>query len=189
MRSLLFICLCLLSILGTAQHKLIPNPVEYKVGSESFTMDKQLNIVLGPQDGFTTKLVLRFAEELKQKGFNVKVSKGDFGSAEKAIYFGLNKINDALLGAEGYELKINKSAINIKANQPAGLLHGVQTLKQLFPPGYFEPNFSVKRSMDVPGGLVRDYPRFEWRGLMLDVSRHFFTIEGSESLFGCHGGI
>ena len=62
----------------------------------------------------------------------------------------------------------------ISANQPAGLFYGVQTLLQLLPKE-IESKTVAKASWTIPAARIVDYPRFGWRGLMLDVSRNFFT--------------
>ena len=71
---------------------------------------------------------------------------------------------DPALGNEGYELHITPTAVSLAANAPAGIFYGQQTLRQL-------------RAEDgtLPCCRIWDKPRFGWRGLMLDVSRHFFT--------------
>jgi len=79
-----------------------------------------------------------------------------------------------LLGREGYSLTITPSTIHIKANEAAGIFYGLQTLLQLMPP---DGDASGKW---VPCAEITDYPRFGWRGLMLDVSRHFFTKQEVE---------
>jgi hexosaminidase len=81
----------------------------------------------------------------------------------------------ASLGNEGYSLLVNNTGIAIQANQPAGLYYGVQTLLQLLPKE-IESNTAVANiQWSIPAVTIKDYPRFGWRGLMLDVSRHFFT--------------
>ncbi len=80
------------------------------------------------------------------------------------------------LGAEGYRLQVTGRAVTISARASAGLFHGVQTLRQLLPA-------SVERTTRQPGpwrisgGTITDEPRFGYRGAMLDVSRHFFTVD------------
>ena len=71
---------------------------------------------------------------------------------------------DSALGTEGYELNITPVAATLAANTPAGIFYGQQTLRQL-------------RADDgsLPCCKIWDKPRFGWRGLMLDVARHFFT--------------
>ncbi|MFI1537657.1 beta-N-acetylhexosaminidase [Streptomyces anandii] len=78
-------------------------------------------------------------------------------------------------GAEGYRLDSGRGGVTITAREPAGLFHGVQTLRQLLPAAV------EKRSVQpgpwlVAGGTVKDSPRYAYRGAMLDVSRHFFTV-------------
>jgi hexosaminidase len=73
---------------------------------------------------------------------------------------------------EGYTLDITPTAISIVAKRPAGLFYGVQTLRQLMPVSV-EYTAALSRRLTVPTGHIEDSPRFEWRGFMLDVSRHF----------------
>ncbi len=76
------------------------------------------------------------------------------------------------LGEEGYTLTVAPAAITIRANSSAGLFYGVQSLLQLLP----------ATNQAIPCVRIEDQPRFRWRGLMLDVSRHFFTKEEVERL-------
>lgn len=83
---------------------------------------------------------------------------------------------EAELGAEGYQLTISAEQVTLIASTPAGLFWGMQTLRQLFPPA-IEQNSVQTEQWHLPGLIIRDTPRFEWRGAMLDVARHFFTVE------------
>ncbi|MFF0966265.1 beta-N-acetylhexosaminidase [Streptomyces sp. NPDC003703] len=79
-------------------------------------------------------------------------------------------------GAEGYRLDSDARGVTITAAKPAGLFHGVQTLRQLLPAAVEKK--SVQRGpWLVAGGTVRDTPRYAYRGAMLDVARHFFTVD------------
>ncbi len=71
---------------------------------------------------------------------------------------------------EGYSLEVTEDNIILSANKSAGIFNGIQTLKQLFP-------VEKKDTIAITGCSIKDYPRFKWRGLMLDVSRHFFTVD------------
>ena len=82
--------------------------------------------------------------------------------------------NDGHLGAEGYRLTVNSGEITIQANAPAGLFNGTQTLLQLLPP-QIDATTVQRRGWAVAGGTIVDYPRFAYRGAMLDVARHFHT--------------
>ena len=86
------------------------------------------------------------------------------------------RIADGPSGSEGYRLRSGPSGITLTAAKPAGLFHGVQTLRQLLPADV-EQRTRRPGPWLVAGGTVTDSPRFGWRGAMLDVSRHFFSVE------------
>ncbi len=85
------------------------------------------------------------------------------------------RIADGPYGSEGYRLRSGPSGITLTAAKPAGLFHGVQTLRQLLPADVEQR--TRPGPWLVAGGTVTDSPRFGWRGAMLDVSRHFFSVE------------
>ena len=150
---------------------LIPQPVEVKLEKGSFSLTKSTSI------GYNKAESRETAEMLDRKlnvatGFNLKATQGNKG----AIQLNLNFVPDPQLGKEGYSLVSTSKSIIISANQPAGLFYGMQTLLQLLPVE-IESKEVVKLKWMVPAVSIKDYPRFAWRGLMLDVSRHFFTRE------------
>jgi len=80
-------------------------------------------------------------------------------------------------GLEDYELVVTADSVALVARAPAGLFRGVQTLRQLFPFGIEAENSVIKMgNWLLPPVHIQDHPRFAWRGAMLDVSRHFFTV-------------
>lgn len=76
---------------------------------------------------------------------------------------------DEELGTEGYELEISISNVRIRGSQPAGLFYGIQSLLQLFAWG--------NQHVDIPCVVIQDSPRFHWRGLLLDVARHYMPVD------------
>ncbi|WP_379084362.1 beta-N-acetylhexosaminidase [Pedobacter sp. UC225_65] len=87
----------------------------------------------------------------------------------------LNEKADGTIGAEGYQLSVGLKQVTIRANKPAGLFYGVQTLLQLLPKE-IESKEEVKGiKWTMPCVEITDYPRLGWRGLMFDVARHWFT--------------
>jgi hexosaminidase len=82
----------------------------------------------------------------------------------------------ATLGEEGYRLTVSSAEVRILANTGAGLFYGAQTLRQLLPPEIESGNSKETSQWVVPGGEITDYPRYRWRGAMLDVARHFFGV-------------
>ncbi|MEE1739624.1 beta-N-acetylhexosaminidase [Streptomyces sp. BE147] len=79
------------------------------------------------------------------------------------------------LGEEGYRLRSAQGSVTITAREPAGLFHGVQTLRQLLP-DRVEERSRQDGPWRIAGGTVTDFPRYAYRGAMLDVSRHFFPV-------------
>ena len=81
-------------------------------------------------------------------------------------------------GAEGYDLTVAAAAVTLKAATPAGLFYGAQTLRQLLPywSEYEAIMYRQPRPATLPPLHIRDRPRYEWRGAMLDVARHFFDV-------------
>ena len=150
---------------------LIPQPVEIKQGSGFFSLTNASAIAYAQPEGRTA------ADMLAQKlslptGFALKAKPGN-SAAMSGIQLTLNAVPNNQLGSEGYQLAVSPKAITITANQPAGLFYGVQTLLQLFPAN-IESQTVVKQAWVAPSVRIVDYPRFAWRGIMLDVSRHFF---------------
>ncbi len=87
----------------------------------------------------------------------------------------LTTVTEPGLGEEGYGLTVSAGGVTVSAAQPAGLMRGIQTLRQLLPA-------AIEAATPQPGpwplatGSVTDQPRFAWRGVMLDVARHFFSV-------------
>jgi len=83
---------------------------------------------------------------------------------------------DANLPEEGYILSIGPGTIRIVAIADPGLFYGIQTLRQLLP-SHAEKGGATIAGHTIQAAVISDYPRFEWRGMHLDVSRHFFPTD------------
>ncbi len=117
-----------------------------------------------------------FASQLrKATGYTAAVQNTAAVTRTNVISFTLNKAEEADLGNEGYRLEVWPTGAIVKANKPAGLFYGMQTLLQLFPKDIESKTVVARKSWPLPAVRISDYPRFAWRGLMFDVSRHFFT--------------
>ena len=103
------------------------------------------------------------------------------GPIPGAIYL-TTRLANTNLGPEGYELTVTPDAVVIRAPTQAGLFYGGQTLLQLLPPAIFSPGPVTNVLWQIPCVQIQDWPRFAWRGFMLDVSRHFFTKAEVETL-------
>jgi hexosaminidase len=173
MKKLLLFLLILSFATANAQNnpiQLIPQPVEMVQSGGSYALTKSSGITY---DKAEAKPV---AEMLAQRlntptGFGFKAQQG-----KGAIQLNLNATPNQVLGKEGYTLESTSKGVVITANQPAGLFYGMQTLIQLLPKEIESKSVS-KSTWSIPSVKITDYPRFVWRGIMLDVSRHFFPKE------------
>jgi hexosaminidase len=166
------------SIIATAQSvpAIIPQPETLQMQTGTYELNAQSRIeATGGKEAFRVAEML--AAQLRPvTGYGLPVANGLTKTIKtNLISFELNKKEDALLGKEGYSLQVNNKIVSIKANQPAGLFYGMQTLLQLFPKEIAGKILVKKTYWSLPAVSISDKPRFGWRGLMLDVSRHFFT--------------
>ena len=86
------------------------------------------------------------------------------------------KAEDASLVNEGYTLEVNENTVEIAANANGGIFNGLQTLRQMLPRDFESKDYPSGMGM-LMGCKIKDYPRFGWRGLMFDDSRHFFGVD------------
>jgi hexosaminidase len=152
---------------------LIPEPVSQQVSAGQFILPNSISIEASNQQDLSQTL-----QDLKTHlgtptGYSVTVS----GQADPAatIRLVINKTPDKMLGAEGYNLIVTPKSVLIRANQPAGIFYGIQTFYQLLPKEIESRSIVKMSAWPAPCVTITDYPRFGWRGLMFDVSRHFFT--------------
>jgi len=104
-------------------------------------------------------------------GFDLAVRTGAAPRGSR-IELRLDRTLQRSSGLEGYRLSATRDAVIIRAASAAGAFYGMQTLRQLLPPDIFRGG-EVKREWKIPGITIEDYPRYSWRGMHLDVARHF----------------
>src|SRR5947199_3768755 len=175
MRKILLPLLCLIVSSTFGQTKtvaIIPEPVSVKATSGVFTLPKNIIIEAGSQPQLSQTIAILRERLTVPTGSKVSVINS---ATNPTISLVLNRTTDAPIGQEGYRLSVTGKKITISANEAPGLFYGVQSLLQLFPP-QIESNSIVNNvKREVPAVEIMDYPRFGWRGLMFDVTCHFFT--------------
>jgi hexosaminidase len=176
------ICLLLTSLLiGTmviAQTAndiaIIPQPVSLEKKNARFVLSAQTKIAADAKNAEVQRVAQLFANKVKTAtGFTLAAAAP--GAKANTIGFTLNKTADKAIAKEGYILDVTATGAQVTANDAAGLFYGAQTLLQLLPKEIESQTVVKKASWVIPGVHITDYPRFAWRGLMFDVSRHFFT--------------
>lgn len=160
MRNLIVIALCIFNLALQAGHTIIPEPVAYSEQDGSIQFDG-IEIVNKSKEDKLTATISDFQDYIYQAGFKKQ--------PKNTLTVKLKK-DKSIKNDEGYELQVNGKGVLITAKSFAGFFYGIQTLKQLIPT-------QINNSAALNFCSVEDYPRFEWRGLMLDVSRHFFTVD------------
>jgi hexosaminidase len=152
---------------------IIPAPSSLIAGQGRFVLPATISIASASQPALSQTVADLQKQLGAATGYRVVLAKSGGAAPIRLI---LNKTSDGALGDEGYDLSVTGTGITIKANKAAGIFYGVQTLLQLLPKEIESPTAVKGIGWSVPFVTIRDYPRFAWRGLMLDVSRHFFTV-------------
>jgi hexosaminidase len=175
-KSLILAVFFVTAVAAFSQNKrisIIPQPAVLREGSGTFTIDATTSIVIGTNDPAVKKVAELLNVELKKAaGFSLNIENAP---RNRSIQFLLSP--EEPLGNEGYRLSVTTENISIFAPKPAGLFYGLQTLLQLMPKEIESKQVVKDISWTVPAVQITDRPRFGWRGLMLDVSRHFFTVD------------
>lgn len=159
---------------------LIPEPVSVTSGTGNFLLNNNTPVHVLSADPSAKRVAEFISKKIsKVSGYTLPVVAN---SKNKNVKSGikLSIIKDATLGDEGYTLNVTPNEISISANKPAGLFYGMQSLFQLMPKEVEADTLVKNVKWNVPVCSIKDYPRFGWRGLMFDVSRHFFTKEEVE---------
>lgn len=150
-------------------HTLLPAPLSLRPAAGQVRLHAQTSFC-APDD--LRPLAERLAAPLRAAtGLPLPLQK----EADHAICLTLAE-DDVALGGEGYRLEVRAETIKLTAARPAGLFYGLQTLRQWLPPA------PPPVPPTIGACTLLDAPRFPWRGVMLDVARHFFPLEAVKRL-------
>lgn len=159
-----------------SKENIIPKPVSITSTGDSFGMTDQTNIYIQGGSAELMQVGQFLADKLNPStGLGLDVKSTNEAPTPGNILLALSE-NDSQLGDEGYELNITNEMIKLTANKPAGLFHGIQTIRQLLP-ARVESTSSERGPWKIATGTIRDYPVYAYRGAMLDVARHFFEVD------------
>lgn len=162
-------------VFGQTVHDILPTPVE--------VIEKQGGFYLSPKTTFIVEdeLYKEAVEVISQRlnsavGGNVKVLVGK--GKKNTIFFRIDSLDQILASnKEGYILDVSNKEIMVKASSPVGWFYAIETMMQLLPAQVEDQMYRSGVGYTIPAVFIKDYPRFQWRGLMLDLSRHFFTTD------------
>ncbi len=169
-RCLLNAFLCITALILTtnsdlfAQLHIVPQPVNAVQQKGSFSLKDGATITVDAESQIVGNYLQQYLKDTYQ--LNVKIKTYDQIPPNVGIQL-VSKATDTVKGA--YTLSVSTKSIIITGSGP-GLFYGVQSLIQLLPG-------TISKSLAVPACRIADKPRFQWRGLSIDVSRHFFTVD------------
>jgi hexosaminidase len=153
---------------------IIPMPVSVTSTGGTFTLPSTAHIYVNPGSAEVTAIGQYLADKVNPAtGYGLTVISTSSTPADGNIYLKLG--TNSALGAEGYLLTVTPTLVTLEAYQPAGLFHGLQTIRQMLPPGIDSP--TVRSDAWVMAtGTVLDYSRYAYRSSMLDTGRYFYTV-------------
>ncbi|MEG0297286.1 MAG: beta-N-acetylhexosaminidase [Clostridium sp.] len=168
------------TLAGESSNNIIPKPLSYEQGKGKFVLTKDSSIYVKGNTEEETEEITKIAEFLKEKlkpstGFELNIIKAD-NPPTGSIYLttvGGEKGD----GNEGYSIITTSDNVKIIASKPEGLSRGVQTLRQLLPPSIDKNTVVNDVEWSIPVSKINDKPEYAYRGLMIDVARHFFTVD------------
>jgi len=153
---------------------LMPMPAVVQPGDGQLSVDRFFSVAItGYRDAMQERGVHRFAAELsRETGMLLRQKPIESGNPTLSIHVahgsGSDKVQK-LSEDESYELVISQSGAKLTAPNPLGILHGLQTFLQLVE--------TTTNGFVVPVITIKDQPRFAWRGLLIDVGRHFIPLD------------
>ncbi|MBV6504134.1 MAG: Beta-hexosaminidase [Fimbriimonadales bacterium] len=156
---------------GMPEPHIIPRPnlVQQMPGAFNLSQDSRISADAGAEG------VADFLQDSLREGLGLSLMIGKRPSRGGIRLQIDRKATD--LGSEGYLLDVSESEILIRAHRSAGLFYGVQTLRQLLPTASFGSSPRTSEPVSVQCIRIEDAPRFQWRGMHLDVGRHFMPKE------------
>jgi hexosaminidase len=150
---------------------IIPQPESIETSPGSFSFNENTLIILDASDD--AQRIGQELGEFMEKQFAIKLKSGQENRLSNTIQLVNSNSNEK----EGsYNLRITKKRIVIEASTYQGIFYGIQTLKQML-----SPQIKIKKPV-LQCAVITDEPRFKWRGMMLDVSRHFFPKDSVKKI-------
>ena len=169
---LLFVCFTTINAQDYSEIQIIPKPLIVKPGNGHFSLTSETTLHFESSVLDSNNLGKRFIDELQiETGMALSISSTK--PSRNSIVIGISK----RLEKEAYTLDIDSKTIQIKASNSSGIYYALQTLRQLIPGDFFGNEKPTNKVCKIQAVYIKDKPEFEWRGYMLDVSRHFFDKE------------
>ena len=158
---------------------IIPQPINAYVQPGSFTIEPDTRIITQMEKDEVVAVCEYFNSFLKRAaGFELEIVDDEAVTSFSGDMVITTFNADTAMGDETYQLRIQGgSSVVLQARTDKGLFYGVQTILQMLPPEIMSDHMVDDIDLEMPAVYIHDYPRFGWRGMHLDVCRHFFSTE------------
>jgi hexosaminidase len=154
----------------TGRYNIIPYPAVLEPQKGEFIINKKTTLITGPgaaifnnEYAFLKRMITSYL------GAGTLAAKSNLSKNVIVL-----KYDASITAPEGYKLAISPGKVTLSAKNPAGMFYAMETLRQLLPANVEKGRGAM---LAVPAVNIEDQPTFEWRGMMLDISRHFFSVE------------
>ncbi|MGB3776624.1 MAG: family 20 glycosylhydrolase [Leeuwenhoekiella sp.] len=158
-----------------AQADLIPRPVTIIATNTGFPLDRYTGIHTLKDSSNLEGLGSFLAEKIKE-AVQLDIPVNTENPDQESVIYITTADSISSTNSEGYQLKIGTDSIILSTASAAGAFMGIQTLRQLLP-SKSNDTLTTNSVWPIPTGVIQDGPQFSYRGAMLDVARHFFTVE------------
>ena len=158
------------------EHTIIPLPASVEwMPSDTFHFTEETQILFDPTDTEAERVGDLLSSLIGNSTETMPPVEARSGDVTDGTVYLTREGASSSLGSEGYELTVTASQVTVRAMNSAGLFYGVQTIRHLLPP-VVEYTAAYPQPLSLPGVHISDQPRFGWRGMMLDVARHFLPL-------------
>ena len=165
-----FLVMSIITTLSYSQITIIPKPNSLEINDEYFKINNQTVIYSNEKN----KSNISYLNEYLNRGTNLKIESVKSRPINNYIILDISSSYE--IPNEGYNLIVGKNGIVIKSSTEAGIFYGIQSLLQMLPATVYSGKID-NTELIVQGVNISDYPRFSYRGMMLDVSRTFFDAK------------
>ena len=153
------------------EYSIVPQPNQITPQQGRFELSKKVKVIVPANAPEVKAIASNLIERIKITS-GITLKEAEQADGKPSITFALQEG----MPKEGYKLSVTPSSITITASQPNGFFYGVQSLYQLLPPEVYGQRKVKSAEWSVPAVEIEDSPRFAYRGMMLDVCRHFASV-------------
>lgn len=160
---------------------IIPEPVSVDMSDGTFQIISETTILADTSQADLKNITDQLKKTIDSAtGYDLAIESNESSSTDNNISLTIDSDSSSYGNSEGYVLSVSQDQINLNAPTTSGLFHGMQSLFQLFPEQIYQTDYTLvpqDTKWEIPTVEIEDHPRFTYRGMHLDVGRHFFSVD------------